>query len=86
MCPSARRQLNCKAHCQHIEPGAGFESERQAALAYDLAAIKCRGAAAVTNFDKAAYADELAARDQARPPAPLLIVPDSSRFVEPTAL
>jgi len=39
----------------------GFDSEQQAALAYDVAAIKCRGEEASTNFDMNDYAQELAA-------------------------
>lgn len=42
----------------------GFDSEEQAALAYDIAAIKCRGAAAITNFDMANYKDELEHLDE----------------------
>jgi hypothetical protein len=38
----------------------GFDGEEQAALAYDIAACKCRGETAVTNFAKENYARELA--------------------------
>jgi hypothetical protein len=37
----------------------GFDSEEQAALAYDLAAIKCRGADAQINFAISKYEEEL---------------------------
>lgn len=38
----------------------GFDSEEQAALAYDMCAVKCRGRGAQTNFDMRNYAQELA--------------------------
>jgi len=37
----------------------GFDSENQAALAYDVAAVKCRGEDAVTNFCMEDYKQEL---------------------------
>ncbi|KAK3266739.1 hypothetical protein CYMTET_24661, partial [Cymbomonas tetramitiformis] len=37
----------------------GFDSEEQAALAYDIAAVKCRGLDAITNFDIENYKQEL---------------------------
>ena len=37
----------------------GFDTEEQAALAYDIAAVKCRGPAAITNFDIHEYREEL---------------------------
>ena len=46
----------------------GFDSEEQAALAYDLAAIKCRGEEAQTNFPLDKYAQELRHVDEARVP------------------
>lgn len=42
----------------------GFDSEEQAALAYDIAAVKCRGNDAVTNYPIANYAQELANLEQ----------------------
>lgn len=42
----------------------GFSDEPQAALAYDLAAIKARGRDAQTNFSIAHYAQELANLDR----------------------
>ena len=42
----------------------GFDSEEQAALAYDVAAVKCRGDDAATNFDMDDYRQELAALDR----------------------
>ena len=41
----------------------GFDSEHQAALAYDVAAVKCRGDDAATNFCMDDYAQELARLD-----------------------
>lgn len=37
----------------------GFDAEEQAALAYDLAALKFRGADAQTNYDKSTYEQEM---------------------------
>ena len=37
----------------------GFDSEEQAAIAYDVIAVKCRGMKAQTNFDLRNYANEL---------------------------
>jgi AP2-like factor (euAP2 lineage) len=42
----------------------GFDSEHQAALAYDVAAIKCRGEEAATNYDADDYKQELAGLSQ----------------------
>lgn len=44
----------------------GFDSEEQAALAYDLAAIKCRGEDAQTNFSIHKYSEELKHVDEVR--------------------
>ena len=49
----------------------------QAALAYDIAACKFRGADATTNFDPANYAQELAAFDNVRIPIPIISLPDA---------
>lgn len=37
----------------------GFDTEEQASIAYDIAALKCRGSGAITNFDISNYAQEL---------------------------
>ena len=37
----------------------GFDAEEQAALAYDLAALKFRGIDAQTNYDKSTYEQEM---------------------------
>lgn len=37
----------------------GFDAEEQAALAYDLAALKFRGLDAQTNYDKSTYEQEM---------------------------
>lgn len=37
----------------------GFNSERKAATAFDIMAIKCRGPSATTNFDRSIYVNEL---------------------------
>ena len=42
----------------------GFDGEEQAALAYDIAAVKCRGISAITNFDRSNYSRELASLQQ----------------------
>ena len=41
----------------------GFDTEDQAALAYDLAAVKCRGHTAITNFPISDYKQELEHHD-----------------------
>ena len=38
----------------------GFDGEEQAALAYDIAAVKCRGVSAITNFNRSGYSREFA--------------------------
>jgi hypothetical protein len=60
----------------------------QAALAYDLAAVKFRGRGAATNFDMSAFDAELAQLDEARsPPAPVTHAADViSRYRAPSIL
>jgi hypothetical protein len=41
----------------------------QAALAYDIAAVKCRGPMAITNFDVSEYQQELDNLDSVRWPS-----------------
>jgi AP2-like factor, euAP2 lineage len=41
----------------------GFDTEDQAALAYDLAAVRCRGHTAITNFPISDYKLELENHD-----------------------
>ena len=52
-----------KDACSQIYLG-GFDTEEQAALAYDIAAIKCRGREAITNFDISNYEQELEHLDE----------------------
>ncbi len=42
----------------------GFDAEEQAALAYDLAALKFRGTDAQTNYDKSTYEQEMLQFDE----------------------
>ena len=37
----------------------GFDTEGQAAMAYDMAALNIKGTSALTNFDQSKYAKEL---------------------------
>ena len=48
----------------------GFDAEEQAALAYDLAALKFRGTDAQTNYDKSTYEQEMLHFDEV--PLPLI--------------
>lgn len=50
----------------------GFDTEEQAALAYDLAAVKCRGPDAPTNFPIDNYRAELENIDSVRSSTPPL--------------
>jgi hypothetical protein len=47
------------ALCPQVYLG-GYDTEEQAALAYDIAAIKCRGTGAITNFNVSNYQQDLA--------------------------
>ena len=53
----------------------GFDSEEQAALAYDLAAIKCRGEDAQTNFSIHKYSEELKHVDEVCSGFGMILVP-----------
>lgn len=53
----------------------GFDAEEQAALAYDLAALKFRGADAQTNYDVSNYAQELEQLNDVRVPFPRMPLP-----------
>ena len=54
--------------------------EEQAALAYDLAAIKFRGIEATTNFDTDTFAGELEMVDMVRGAVPAPAVLSSGHF------
>ena len=45
----------------------GFDAEEQAALAYDLAALKFRGVDAQTNYDKSTYEQEMLQFNEVHP-------------------
>lgn len=51
--------------CVQIYLG-GYDTEEQAALAYDLMAVKCRAGHAITNFDLNEYQPELDNLDAVR--------------------
>ena len=53
----------------------GFDAEEQAALAYDLAALKFRGVDALTNYDKSTYEQEMLQFNEVIPAFQLLHVP-----------
>ena len=59
-----------REHLAMIRLTNAFYDEEQAALAYDLAAVRFRGEDAATNFPAAGYAAELAARRTATGKAP----------------
>lgn len=44
----------------------GFDTEEQAAMAYDIAAVKFRGKKAQTNYNMCNYKDELSQRNRVR--------------------